>query len=65
MKKKTCFLIVLRYGLILPQKKGASKTAVLQKPSVFGDDSDDEVGCHHSLHAIQVFAPLWKVDRFL
>ena len=41
--KKLCLLVVLRYGLILPQKKGASKTAVLQKPSVFGDDSDDEV----------------------
>lgn len=38
------FLIVHRYGLILSQKKGASKTAILQKPSVFGDDSDDEVG---------------------
>ncbi len=42
--KMSCFPIVHRYGLILPQKKGASKTAVLQKPSVFGDDSDDEVG---------------------
>lgn len=41
---KSCLLVVLRYGLILPQKKGASKSAVLQKPSVFGDDSDDEVG---------------------
>lgn len=45
----------------MPQKKGASKT-VLQKPSVFGDDSDDEVGCHH---LVQVFAILRKVDRFL
>lgn len=35
--------IVYRYGLILPQKKGASNTAVLPRPSVFGDDSDDEV----------------------
>lgn len=42
--KKPCLLVVLRYGLILSQKKGTSKTAVLQKPSVFGDDSDDEVG---------------------
>ncbi|KAJ0061544.1 hypothetical protein NL108_005751, partial [Boleophthalmus pectinirostris] len=33
----------LRYGLILPQKKGLSKTAALPRPSVFGDDSDDEV----------------------
>lgn len=45
----------------MPQKKGASKT-VLQKPSVFGDDSDDEVGWHH---LVQVFAVLGKVDRFL
>lgn len=28
----------------MPQKKGALKTTNLQKPSVFGDDSDDEVG---------------------
>lgn len=40
---KTYFAIIVRYGLILPQKKGTSKNAVLQKPSVFGDDSDDEV----------------------
>lgn len=40
---KTYFAIIVRYGLILPQKKGASKNVVLQKPSVFGDDSDDEV----------------------
>lgn len=53
--------MIPRYGLILPQKKGASKT-VLQKPSVFGDDSDDEVSCHH---LVQVFAILRKVDRFL
>ena len=39
-----CFLSVHRYGLILSQKKGGLKAAALQKPSVFGDDSDDEVG---------------------
>lgn len=47
-----CFLID-RYGLILPQKKGLSKTSVLQKPSVFGDDSDEEV--IHSLRSQQIY----------
>lgn len=37
-------MIILRYGLILPQKKGLSKTTTLPKPSVFDDDSDEEVG---------------------
>lgn len=44
--RKTIFLkfsLLFRYGLILPQKKGLSKTAMLPKLSVFGDDSDDEV----------------------
>lgn len=34
--------LLSRYGLILSQKKGLSKS--LQKHSVFEDDSDDEVG---------------------
>uniref|UniRef100_H2RK32 Nuclear speckle splicing regulatory protein 1 n=1 Tax=Takifugu rubripes TaxID=31033 RepID=H2RK32_TAKRU len=38
-----------QYGLILPQKKGLSKTSVLQKPSVFGDDSDEETTVGQSL----------------
>ncbi|XP_058484033.1 nuclear speckle splicing regulatory protein 1 [Solea solea] len=38
-----------QYGLILPQKRGAFKTANLQKPSVFGDDSDDETTVGESL----------------
>ncbi|CAG08876.1 unnamed protein product, partial [Tetraodon nigroviridis] len=38
-----------RYGLILPQKKGLTKTSVLQKPSVFGDDSDEETTVGQSL----------------
>ncbi|XP_056141071.1 nuclear speckle splicing regulatory protein 1 [Lampris incognitus] len=37
-----------QYGLILPQKKGA-KTTTLQRPSVFGDDSDDETTVGESL----------------
>uniref|UniRef100_H3DFF8 Nuclear speckle splicing regulatory protein 1 n=1 Tax=Tetraodon nigroviridis TaxID=99883 RepID=H3DFF8_TETNG len=38
-----------QYGLILPQKKGLTKTSVLQKPSVFGDDSDEETTVGQSL----------------
>lgn len=39
----------LRYGLILPQKS-ASKSALLSRPSVFGDDSDDEVTASMNLN---------------
>uniref|UniRef100_A0A8C4ZW12 Uncharacterized protein n=1 Tax=Gadus morhua TaxID=8049 RepID=A0A8C4ZW12_GADMO len=35
-----------QYGLILSQKKSLTKNATLQRPSVFGDDSDDEVGTY-------------------
>ncbi|XP_077051595.1 nuclear speckle splicing regulatory protein 1 [Siphateles boraxobius] len=37
-----------QYGLILPQKS-ASKSALLSRPSVFGDDSDDETSVGESL----------------
>ncbi|KAI3373764.1 hypothetical protein L3Q82_022350, partial [Scortum barcoo] len=61
--KKSCFLIVHRYGLILPQKKGATKTAVLQKPSVFGDDSDDETSVGESLQKEAAKKKMMKQTR--
>ncbi|XP_059911768.1 nuclear speckle splicing regulatory protein 1 [Gadus macrocephalus] len=38
-----------QYGLILSQKKSLTKNATLQRPSVFGDDSDDETTVGESL----------------
>uniref|UniRef100_A0A672FBY5 Nuclear speckle splicing regulatory protein 1 n=1 Tax=Salarias fasciatus TaxID=181472 RepID=A0A672FBY5_SALFA len=51
------------YGLILPQKKGASKSAVLQKPSVFGDDSDDETSVGESLQREAIKKKMMKQTR--
>ncbi|XP_070838441.1 nuclear speckle splicing regulatory protein 1 isoform X1 [Chaetodon trifascialis] len=52
-----------QYGLILPQKKAASKTAILQKPSVFGDDSDDETSVGESLQREAVKKKMMKQTR--
>ncbi|XP_038565187.1 nuclear speckle splicing regulatory protein 1 [Micropterus salmoides] len=52
-----------QYGLILSQKKGASKTAILQKPSVFGDDSDDETSVGESLQREAVKKKMMKQTR--
>ena len=35
--------IVLRYGLFIPKKSDSNKVQLQHKPSIFGDDSDDEV----------------------
>ena len=45
---------VPRYGLILSQK-GASKTANIPRPSIFGDDSDEEVGVWFTLRPVRIF----------
>lgn len=47
------FFLIVRYGLILSQKKGLTKASVLQKHSVFGDDSDEEV--IHSLRSLHMY----------
>ncbi|XP_044226977.1 nuclear speckle splicing regulatory protein 1 [Thunnus albacares] len=52
-----------QYGLILPQRKGASKTATLPKPSVFGDDSDDETSVGESLQREAVKKKMMKQTR--
>ncbi|KAM4620607.1 nuclear speckle splicing regulatory protein 1 [Polymixia lowei] len=52
-----------QYGLILPQKKGVSKTAALQRPSVFGDDSDDETSVGESLQKEAVKKRMMKQTR--
>ncbi|TKS82847.1 Nuclear speckle splicing regulatory protein 1 [Collichthys lucidus] len=52
-----------QYGLILPQKKGASKNTILQKPSVFGDDSDDETSVGESLQREAVKKKMMKQTR--
>ncbi|XP_070773445.1 nuclear speckle splicing regulatory protein 1 [Enoplosus armatus] len=52
-----------QYGLILSQKKGVSKTAILQKPSVFGDDSDDETSVGESLQREAVKKKMMKQTR--
>uniref|UniRef100_A0A3Q3JZP7 Nuclear speckle splicing regulatory protein 1 n=1 Tax=Monopterus albus TaxID=43700 RepID=A0A3Q3JZP7_MONAL len=51
-----------KYGLILSQKKGG-KTANLQKPSVFGDDSDDETSVGESLQKEAVKRKMMKQTR--
>ncbi|XP_059208301.1 nuclear speckle splicing regulatory protein 1 [Centropristis striata] len=50
-----------QYGLILSQKKGASKT--LQKHSVFEDDSDDETTVGESLQKEAVKKKMMKQTR--
>ncbi|KAM6983731.1 nuclear speckle splicing regulatory protein 1 [Tautogolabrus adspersus] len=52
-----------QYGLILPQKKGAGKTAILQKTCVFGDDSDDETSVGESLQKEAVKKKMMKQTR--
>lgn len=51
-----------QYGLILP-KKAQLKTAVLQRPSVFGDDSDDETSVGESLQKEAVKKKMMKQTR--
>uniref|UniRef100_A0A3B4Y5R8 Nuclear speckle splicing regulatory protein 1 n=1 Tax=Seriola lalandi dorsalis TaxID=1841481 RepID=A0A3B4Y5R8_SERLL len=53
----------LMYGLILSQKKGALKTAALQRPSVFGDDSDDETSVGESLQREAIKKKMMKQTR--
>ncbi|KAF0038600.1 hypothetical protein F2P81_009084 [Scophthalmus maximus] len=50
-----------QYGLILSQKKGALKN--LQKPSVFGDDSDDETTVGESLQREAIKKRMMKQTR--
>uniref|UniRef100_A0A8C6T9K2 Nuclear speckle splicing regulatory protein 1 n=1 Tax=Neogobius melanostomus TaxID=47308 RepID=A0A8C6T9K2_9GOBI len=52
-----------QYGLILPQKKGASKTPTLPRPSVFGDDSDDETSVGETLQKEAVKKKMMKQTR--
>ncbi|CAN9501134.1 unnamed protein product [Ophioblennius macclurei] len=52
-----------QYGLILPQKKGGAKSAMLQKPSVFGDDSDDETTVGESLQREAIKKKMMKQTR--
>ena len=35
--------IIFRYGLFIPKKSDSNKVQLQHKPSIFGDDSDDEV----------------------
>uniref|UniRef100_A0A8C5DHJ4 Nuclear speckle splicing regulatory protein 1 n=1 Tax=Gouania willdenowi TaxID=441366 RepID=A0A8C5DHJ4_GOUWI len=51
-----------RYGLILPQKKEALKAA-LQRPSIFGDDSDDETSVGESLKREAIKKKMMKQTR--
>ncbi|XP_053187497.1 nuclear speckle splicing regulatory protein 1 [Scomber japonicus] len=52
-----------QYGLILPQKKGLSKIATLSKPSVFGDDSDEETSVGESLQREAIKKKMMKQTR--
>ncbi|XP_038151741.1 nuclear speckle splicing regulatory protein 1 [Cyprinodon tularosa] len=52
-----------QYGLILPQKKGGSKTNILPKPSVFGDDSDDETTVGETLQKEAIKKKMMKQTR--
>ncbi|XP_029030161.1 nuclear speckle splicing regulatory protein 1 isoform X1 [Betta splendens] len=52
-----------QYGLILSQKKGLSKTATLPRPSVFGDDSDDETSVGETLQKEAVKKKMMKQTR--
>ncbi|KAK9955660.1 hypothetical protein ABG768_015519 [Culter alburnus] len=51
-----------QYGLILPQKS-ASKSALLSRPSVFGDDSDDETSVGETLQKEAVKKKMMKQTR--
>ncbi|TRY98392.1 hypothetical protein DNTS_021811 [Danionella cerebrum] len=55
--------VKIRYGLILPQKKGASKSTPLPRPSVFGDDSDDETSVGESLQKEAIKKKMMKQTR--
>ncbi|CAL8266248.1 unnamed protein product [Merluccius merluccius] len=52
-----------QYGLILPQKKAVTKTATLQRASVFGDDSDEETSVGESLQKEAVKKRMMKQTR--
>uniref|UniRef100_I3JDQ6 Nuclear speckle splicing regulatory protein 1 n=1 Tax=Oreochromis niloticus TaxID=8128 RepID=I3JDQ6_ORENI len=52
-----------QYGLILPQKKGLSKTTTLPKPSVFDDDSDEETSVGESLQREAIKKKMMKQTR--
>uniref|UniRef100_A0A3P9ME23 Nuclear speckle splicing regulatory protein 1 n=1 Tax=Oryzias latipes TaxID=8090 RepID=A0A3P9ME23_ORYLA len=52
-----------QYGLILPQKKGVSKILGLPKPSVFGDDSDEETSVGESLQREAIKKKTMKQTR--
>uniref|UniRef100_A0AAX7V3P6 Nuclear speckle splicing regulatory protein 1 n=1 Tax=Astatotilapia calliptera TaxID=8154 RepID=A0AAX7V3P6_ASTCA len=52
-----------QYGLILPQKKGLSKTTTLPKPSVFDDDSDEETSVGESLQRESIKKKMMKQTR--
>ncbi|KAG7263815.1 hypothetical protein CRUP_037302 [Coryphaenoides rupestris] len=52
-----------QYGLVLPQKKALTKTTTLQRPSVFGDDSDDETSVGESLQKEAVKKRMMKQTR--
>ncbi|KAK3524012.1 hypothetical protein QTP70_017525 [Hemibagrus guttatus] len=51
-----------QYGLILPQKR-ASKSAPLSRPSIFGDDSDDETSVGESLQKEAIKKKMMKQTR--
>ncbi|KAJ8369236.1 hypothetical protein SKAU_G00092640 [Synaphobranchus kaupii] len=48
-----------QYGLILP-RKASTKSAVLQRPSVFDDDSDEEISVGESLQKESVKKKMMK-----
>ncbi|KAM6986932.1 nuclear speckle splicing regulatory protein 1 [Aplochiton taeniatus] len=52
-----------QYGLILSQKKSASKTSTLLRPSIFGDDSDEETSVGESLQKEAVKKRMMKQTR--
>ncbi|XP_036823480.1 nuclear speckle splicing regulatory protein 1 [Oncorhynchus mykiss] len=51
-----------QYGLIIPQKR-ASKTVTLPRPSVFGDDSDEETSVGESLQKEALKKRMMKQTR--
>ncbi|KAF5896412.1 nuclear speckle splicing regulatory protein 1, partial [Clarias magur] len=51
-----------QYGLIIPQKS-ASKSAPLSRPSIFGDDSDDERSVGESLQKEAIKKKMMKQTR--
>ncbi|XP_066502207.1 nuclear speckle splicing regulatory protein 1 [Hoplias malabaricus] len=52
-----------QYGLILPQKKSASKPASLARPSIFGDDSDEESSVGETLQKEAIKKKMMKQTR--